>query len=387
MKTILTFIFSILLSSSMTLAQDIKIGSSFIMTGGTIMYVDGDVDIDHDGDLKLESGSTLILGEGKTLSVNDGGKLTLMGEDGNPVTVTSAGYFVFVVSSGGTIGGEYATFEKMSGNGLNIQPGAMVDPSWPLNNSVFQNGTAGSTFLTINNNQTLTIDGVAFIATPGHELYNVSKTLNIGEVTFTNFSGNFAGEAYENDPFNRIHWGDEPLNNLVENVTVTDGEEYCFDALQTVIVQDLVVESGGHINLVAGQSVLLLPGVLIQANGYLRAWIDPDGFFCDIEKAVVAAPPVDISPDYVFEDSLLDELAIKVYPNPTRGIFTVELSGSIENATTEIKVYGLMGQMVEQITLFNENRHEFNLGDSPPGIYMVRVLQGDRLYVEKLIKQ
>jgi hypothetical protein len=93
--------------------------------------------IENDGDLKLESGSTLILSDGNTLTVNDGGKLTLMGEDGNPVTVTSAGYFVFIVSSGGTIGAEYATFEKMSGDGLNVQSGATIDPALPLQQQHF----------------------------------------------------------------------------------------------------------------------------------------------------------------------------------------------------------------------------------------------------------
>lgn len=147
-----------------------------------------------------------------------------------------------------------------------------------------------------------------------------------------------------------------------------------------------MVESGGHINLVAGQSVLLLPGVLIQANGYLRAWIDPDGFFCDIEQAVVAAP-IETSPVFEHEDSLPpDVMSIKVYPNPTRSIFTVELPGSAENSTTVVKVYSLMGQLVQQITLFEEYKYEFNLGDKPHGIYIVRVLQGEKLYVEKLIK-
>jgi hypothetical protein len=108
-----------------------------IMTGGTLMYVDGDIEIDNNGDLKLEAGSTLKLSDGKTLTVNDGGKLSLTGEDGNPVTVTSAGYFVFIVSSGGTIGAEYATFEKMSGDGLNVQSGATIDPAMPLQQQHF----------------------------------------------------------------------------------------------------------------------------------------------------------------------------------------------------------------------------------------------------------
>jgi hypothetical protein len=386
MKTIILLILIALFSAGTALAQGIKIGTNMIMTGGTVMYVDGNVDIDTDGDLKLESGSTLLLSDGKTLSVNDGGKLTLMGEDGNPVTVTSAGYFVFIVSSGGTIGAEYASFEKMSGDGLNVQSGATIDPAMPLHNSIFQNGAMGSTFLTINNSQELTIDGVAFISTPGNELYNVAKTLNIGEVTFTNFSGNFAGEDYENDPFNRIHWGDVPLNRLVENVTVTNGQELCFDAVQNVSVQDLLVQSGGTIHLVAGQSVLLLPGVIVEANGYLRAWIDTDGMYCMNAKAIVAVADQPI-PEIMFEEAKPLAEGIRVFPNPTTGIFTLELPATSESTTANVEIYGMMGELVQQKTLFGEKSHQFNLSNQPRGIYIVRVLIGENLYMEKVIRQ
>ncbi|MBE0661039.1 MAG: T9SS type A sorting domain-containing protein [Bacteroidales bacterium] len=385
MKTLLLIITAICLPG-IILAQGIKIGTNMIMTGETVMYVDGAVDIDNDGDLKIESGSSLILSDGNTLTVNDGGKLTLMGEDGNPVTVTSAGYFVFIVSSGGTIGAEYATFEKMSGDGLNIQSGATIDPALPLNNSIFQSGASSSTFLTINNSQELTIAGVAFISTPGNELYNVAKTLNIGEVTFTNFSGNFAGEAYENDPFNRIHWSDVPLNRLVENVTLTNGQELCFDAVQTITVQDLLVQSGGVIHLVAGQSVLLLPGILVEANGYLRAWIDTDGMYCMNAKAIIAVADQPI-PEIKFEEAMPLSAGIRVFPNPTTGSFTLELPEAVEDSRANVEIYGMMGELVQQTTLIGERSYQFNLSDKPRGIYIVRVLQGESLYMEKVIRQ
>jgi hypothetical protein len=385
MKTLLLLIAAICLPV-IILAQGIKIGTNMIMTGGTTMYVDGDVEIDNEGDLKLDAGSTLKLGDGKTLTVNDGGKLTLMGEDGNPVTVTSAGYFVFIVSSGGTIGAEYATFEKMSDEGLNIQSGATIDPALPLNNSIFQNGALGSTFLNINNNQELTIDGVAFISTPGNELYNVAKTQSIGEVNFTNFSGNFAGEAYENDPFGRIHWGDVPLNRLVENVTLTNGQELCLDAVQTITVQDLLVQSGGTIHLVAGQSVLLLPGVIVEANGYLRAWIDTDGIYCANAKAIVAASDQPL-PEIKFDEALQMKSGIKVYPNPTTGFFIIDLPETDEESSANVEIYGMMGELIDQITLFGDRSYQFNLSNLARGIYIVRVLQVESLYMEKVIRQ
>ena len=386
MKRTTILILSIFIATGFAVSQSIRISTNMIMTEGTTMFVDNDLQIDNNGNLKLQSGSTLKISDGNILSVNDGGKLTLMGEDGSPVTVTSAGYFVFIVSSGGTIGAEYATFEKMSGDGLNIQSGATIDPAMPLNNSIFQGGASGSTFLTINNSQDMTIDGVAFISAPGNELYNVAKTLNIGEVTFTNFSGNFAGEDHENDPFNRIHWGDVPLNRLVENVTVNNGMELCFDAVQTVTVQDLVVQSGGIIHLVAGQSVLLLPGVIVEANGYLRAWIDTDGMYCANAKAIVAATDQPV-PEIKFEEALPPISGIKVYPNPTTGIFTLEMAESAANSRVDVQIFSMIGELVQQTNISGEKSHEFNLSSQPRGIYILRVLQGENIFMEKVIRQ
>jgi hypothetical protein len=47
----------------------------------------------------------------------------------------------------------------------------------------------------------------------------------------------------------------------------------------------------------------------------------------------------------------------------------------------------MMGELVQQITLFGERSYQFNLSSQPSGIYIVRVLQGENLYMEKVIRQ
>jgi hypothetical protein len=68
-----------------------------------------------------------------------------------------------------------------------------------------------------------------------------------------------------------------------------NGQELCFDAVQTLLCRTYWFKAAAVIHLVAGQSVLLLPGILVEANGYLRAWIDTDGMYCMNAKAIVAA--------------------------------------------------------------------------------------------------
>jgi hypothetical protein len=52
-----------------------------------------------------------------------------------------------------------------------------------------------------------------------------------------------------------------------------------------------------------------------------------------------------------------------------------------------VEIYGMMGELVKQTTLFGERSHQFNLSNQPRGIYIVRVLQGENLYMEKVIRQ
>lgn len=395
MKTITTNVFSkviitsslLLLCANVSLAQMV-IHANINISPGTFVHIDTDVELEN-ATLKAEEGSTIIMGDNRTLEVGNNGTLDLKGSGSEKVKVTSAGYFVFIVSNGGSISADRVVFEKMSGNGLEIQEGATVDPAFPLSNSTFRNGSQNSTLLTINNSQVLFIDQAKFESVPGMELYNVAKTVDVGEVTFTSFSGNFAGENFENDIYYRIHWSDVPLNMLLENITIEDGNDDCFAAHQTITVggngSHFIVENGGSASLVAGYSIMLLPGVLVEAGGKLHAYIDSDGVFCTNGKALVAAidPAKTEVPDAM--SSLVSDISI--YPNPTRNMVNVDLSGSTEAANTKIEVFGFLGEKIIQEEVSGIHTFRFDLTNQPAGIYIIRVMNGGQLHVGKVIKQ
>jgi hypothetical protein len=121
----------IILSAMMLFAghaafSQVKISTNMVLGSNTVMFVDGDIHIDE-GELRLEAGSTLKLSDEKNLLVNDGGMISIAGSDTEEVLITSAGYFAFIVNTGGAISADHAIFEKMSGSGLTIQPGATID--------------------------------------------------------------------------------------------------------------------------------------------------------------------------------------------------------------------------------------------------------------------
>jgi len=188
-------------------------GGNIIITAGTFNIsnyqckTSGNITVS--GELQIHPMGSLQIGANKTLSINNGGLFQSLGSLANYATVTrsgTTGTYVFNVESGGTIGAYNTIFEYMGTNGINVKNGALVDGANAFTYCTFRNGASGGKLLTINNNQTFSIDNALFPANTWGGTYNVSKTANQGHVTFTNFSGDFSGSSFEQDAYNRIDW-------------------------------------------------------------------------------------------------------------------------------------------------------------------------------------
>ena len=167
----------------------------------------GNVNITNNGIMSINSYGELLLGSSSSLLCETGGIFETSGETGNEALIhTESGYFDFKITNGGTIRAVYTLFENMNIFGINITSDGLVDETFPFNNCTFSSGQTGGTYLTIDSDQSLTADGVIFSPNTWGGNSNVRKTVDQGEITFTNFSGDFSGEAYDDDPFGRIHW-------------------------------------------------------------------------------------------------------------------------------------------------------------------------------------
>jgi len=131
-----------------------------------------------------------------------------LGVSGNPATIThdGSGFYNFNINSGGNISAEYGIFEYMTDDGVDINSGGLVNALKAFNHCEFRNGQEGGSMLTIDNDQTLVVEGATFPLNDWGSLYNVSKFLNTGNITFTDFTGDFSGEDFDYDPNNRINW-------------------------------------------------------------------------------------------------------------------------------------------------------------------------------------
>ncbi len=178
------------------------------------LSTEGNIEIQDNARLLADQSSEIVLRDGASVDVMNGGEIVFDGYDSGerPAIGTSdGGYYSFDINSGGKISAEYAIFEHMDTDGINIHNGALIDETCSFNHCWFQEGEPGGTLVTIDNNQIIVCDGAQFADNTWGSLYNVTKNTDMGSITFTNESGSFTSSTYDNDPYYRIHWtGDAP---------------------------------------------------------------------------------------------------------------------------------------------------------------------------------
>ena len=182
-----------------------------------------------------------------------------------------------------------------------------------------------------------------------------------------------------------------PSARTVTGAIVNNGQTYCSDATQTVTVTGLLVKAGGTANILAGQNILFKPGTKAEPGGYLHGFIASQCLWCNAYQninlpAAQSGEPTVETNAYPAIHKQVDDF-FKVYPNPTSGVFTLELSDVSENSDVKIEIYGMRGDKLQKYQFTGEKRHEFTLEGKPTGIYFIRVLSGTKSGLVKIVKE
>lgn len=195
-------------------------------------------------------------------------------------------------------------------------------------------------------------------------------------------------EAYEEevpDPDDELAIADD------DDVTIGEGDIECFFALVSITIAggdyDFVVADGGEVTLAAGQSIHMLPGTKVESGGYLHAYIstvDPCGRPFAREE-LPGKDEVITSIDVLDEDD--GSLFFKLYPNPTESDITIEMGRFNMEQPVRIEVFNMMGNMVFSEEMPAQESYKLSLFDQQTGMYFVRVIQGDKVAIERLIKR
>ena len=179
-----------------------------------------------------------------------------------------------------------------------------------------------------------------------------------------------------------------PDTRSVQNVTVGNGQDMCYDAIETITVAGggttCVIEPGGSARMIAGSEIFYYPGTWVRAGGYMLGRISSGGPFCPGEKGssfAEAEPGSGSTKDPV----IIGQPALKIYPNPTNGNFRIELA-EVKPEKIRVEIYGMRGEKVLSDDLAGGRFHELSLSGSPAGLYLVKVIIGDRVLTGRLIK-
>ncbi|MDO9186006.1 MAG: T9SS type A sorting domain-containing protein [Bacteroidia bacterium] len=84
-----------------------------------------------------------------------------------------------------------------------------------------------------------------------------------------------------------------------------------------------------------------------------------------------------------------NDLSLIIFPNPSNGKFTIELSstGISNNNKFVVKIYNVLGEQIYLSELKQLTRNEIDLSNIPKGIYFVNVYNEDKIYTRKIVKQ
>jgi hypothetical protein len=181
-----------------------------------------------------------------------------------------------------------------------------------------------------------------------------------------------------------------PSSLPIGNVTITDGQDYCFDAAQSISTggngNTFAVQSGGNVHLIAGQTIQMYPTTIASTGSKLHAYISTNGAFCNNPSSLVTSNNEETKIKPSLDTDFTSNSFFKVYPNPTTGNFILEITGEIPNKKLKVDVYGMWGEKLFTQELNGEKKHEFSLSSRPAGIYFIRVITGGHLNTTKLIK-
>lgn len=188
--------------------------------------------------------------------------------------------------------------------------------------------------------------------------------------------------------------GEISENVALSNIALNNGDIECFGALQAITVAGggttVILNSGSTVTFVAGRSIRFLPGFHAINGSNVDAYITQNATFCDEEdKSIVMADfqAINERRESNTDKSISEEKTeIKVFPNPSDGRFTIELSDVLSDS--EVLIYNITGSEIARFKTDDQNSLQVDIDGIDNGIYFIKVSnrKGEHLTHKIIIK-
>ena len=179
-----------------------------------------------------------------------------------------------------------------------------------------------------------------------------------------------------------------PTLENVDNVTLGSGETDCFDATGILTVSEngpVVLGNGSNSEFIAGNKIIFKPGFKALSNSYVHASIS-SGTYCGGATPSIGAPTPFFEVKTTDVDMISSNGKIRVYPNPSSGLFNIDLSRNNHNQLTRLEVYNPMGEKLVMKDITGRVSCLVDLTKYNRGVYFIAVLGKDYHEVIKVIK-
>jgi hypothetical protein len=174
----------------------------------------------------------------------------------------------------------------------------------------------------------------------------------------------------------------------VPSTIVGNGQLLCFNATQTVTVagdgKQFTVQNGGHADIIAGQNIFLIPGTVVLPGGSLHAYISTE--YCDDSESILASAENESYQEFHGFEPEKSSGFFNVYPNPTSGNLTLEMTDNTEFSSIRIEIFNAQGNLVLEATEPVAKLYNLSIANKPPGVYLFRVLRDLEPGNQKIIK-
>jgi hypothetical protein len=184
------------------------------------------------------------------------------------------------------------------------------------------------------------------------------------------------------------------MSKTLRNITVASEQTVCYDATQNITLagndSSFLVQEGGTVHLIAGQRIVMLPGTKAVSGSNLHGFISHNCLWCsaingDQPQFISTMKNSDLKPKQV-NNVDFEDFSLQIYPNPTKGDFTIDLLPKPEGVKIQVLVFSSLGEQVLQTTIGESAKVTLSIEDQPAGIYIVKVILKGRVAIVKIIK-
>jgi hypothetical protein len=174
----------------------------------------------------------------------------------------------------------------------------------------------------------------------------------------------------------------EVINLL--NKTIVSGDTLCYNASDTIRLENFLVLSGGVVTLISNGTIQLMTGTMVDYSGKLHAYISD--IYCTNPSPLVKSSLHLTSIYTESEKAHPGNQFLRVFPNPVRSLLTIELSDLKTPEDISVEIYNMLGESLFNSGKLSTRSFQLDWSNNPPGLYIIRVKCGGFSEILKFIK-